>query len=142
MKLRRVDSDTLVVLISTERTLNSRKRKKISLIARPIDRFVSKMNMNERAVEAQENVVIRLRRLGGGRTRLEFACEIELGFGASRSAVKHFVEHRLGEIAEISIYFQRLVPLKRYKVEDGVALAHDLLWMATSAKKRVERLKG
>ncbi|GMI16290.1 hypothetical protein TrLO_g11948 [Triparma laevis f. longispina] len=44
------------------------------------------------------------------------------------------------EIADILIYFQRLVSLKEYGVEDGVALAQDLLWMASSVKMRVERL--
>ncbi|GMH60904.1 hypothetical protein TrLO_g13641 [Triparma laevis f. longispina] len=47
----------------------------------------------------------------------------------------------LEEIAEICIYFQRLVTLKEFGVKDGIALAHDLLWTAFSAKKRVERLE-
>ena len=85
-------------------------------------------------------MTIRLRRLGGGRTKLELACEIELGFLASYGVVEHFVERRLGEIIGVSIYFQRLVRLEYYGVENGVALAHDLLWMASSAKKRVEQL--
>ncbi|GMH58858.1 hypothetical protein TrLO_g8001 [Triparma laevis f. longispina] len=45
------------------------------------------------------------------------------------------------EIIGVSIYFQRLIPLKEYKVEDGIALANDLLWMTSSGKKRIERLK-
>ena len=45
------------------------------------------------------------------------------------------------EIVDISIYFQRLVPLQKYVVEDGQALAHDMLWKVESGKKRVERCK-
>ena len=40
----------------------------------------------------------------------------------------------------MSIYFQRLVPLEEYDANDGKALGHDLLWRASSSKKRVERL--
>ncbi|GMH95781.1 hypothetical protein TL16_g13231 [Triparma laevis f. inornata] len=96
---------------------------------------------NAGAIEASETVAILLRRLDGGMTKLEFACEIELGFGVSQGAAKHFVERRLGEIIGVSIYFQRLVRLKEYREADGVALGNDLLWTAPSAKKRVERLK-
>ncbi|GMH49337.1 hypothetical protein TL16_g00491 [Triparma laevis f. inornata] len=97
---------------------------------------------NAGAIETKEMVAIRLRRLGVGRTKMEFACELELGFGVSNGAVKHFVESRLEEMINASIYFQRLVPLKDYRAEDGVALAHDLMWMAPSGKKRVERDEG
>ncbi|GMI09389.1 hypothetical protein TrLO_g6824 [Triparma laevis f. longispina] len=95
---------------------------------------------NDGAIKAKETVAFRLRRLGGGRTKLEFACEIELGFPGSHGAVKHFVERQIGEMIGVSIYFQRLVRLEDYGVEDGIALAHDLLWTTSSAKKRVERL--
>ncbi|GMH50027.1 hypothetical protein TrLO_g5070 [Triparma laevis f. longispina] len=98
------------------------------------------MTGNTAAMEAKERVAIRLGRLGGGMTKLDFTYKIELGFGISRGAVKHFVERRLNEVIEVSIYFQRLVPLEEYREADGVALAHDLLWMAPSGKKRVERL--
>lgn len=97
---------------------------------------------NAESVDAKETVVIRLRRLEGGRAKIDYACDLEVGsFGASRSAVRQFVERRLEEVADISIFFQRLVPLKGYGVEDGQALGHDLIWKTTSAKKRVERLK-
>ncbi|GMH82077.1 hypothetical protein TL16_g09141 [Triparma laevis f. inornata] len=92
------------------------------------------------AIEAKDTVAIRLRRLGGGRTKLELACEIELGFGVSRGAAKHFVKRRLEGTIDVSIYFQRPVPVKEYREADGVALGHDLLWIAPSGKKRVERL--
>ncbi|GMH73697.1 hypothetical protein TL16_g06259 [Triparma laevis f. inornata] len=104
------------------------------------DRIFILMTGNAAAIETKETVAIQLRRLGGGRTKLEFACEIELGFGVSHGAVKHVVKRRLEEIIGVSIYYQRLVRLEDYEVEDGIALAHDLLWMAPSAKKRVERL--
>jgi hypothetical protein len=44
-------------------------------------------------------------------------------------------------MAGVSIYFQRLVPLGKYGVGDGKALAHDLLWKASSSKMRVGRFK-
>ena len=89
---------------------------------------------NAGAIEAKETVAILLRRFDGGMTKLEFACEIELGFGVSQGAGKHFVERRLGEIIGVSIYFQRLVRLKEYREADGVPLGNDLLWTAPSAK--------
>ncbi|GMH82067.1 hypothetical protein TL16_g09138 [Triparma laevis f. inornata] len=95
----------------------------------------------ERTVNAKETVAIRLRRLGGGRTKLEYACDLEIGFGISHRSARHFIERRLEDIAEISIYFQRLVPLVEYTVEDGKTLGHDLLWKAENSKQRVQRLK-
>lgn len=95
----------------------------------------------ENSAEAKETVAIRLKRLAGGWTKLDYACDLELGFGTSHGASKFSIDRRLGEIAEASIYFQRLVPLEDYGVEDGQCLGHDLLWQASSAKKRVERLK-
>ncbi|GMI04522.1 hypothetical protein TrLO_g15473 [Triparma laevis f. longispina] len=41
----------------------------------------------------------------------------------------------------VVIWLRRLIPLEEYGVEDGIALAHDLLWMASSGKKRAERAK-
>ena len=49
--------------------------------------------------------MIWLRRLSGERTKLELAYEIELGFGVSTGAAKHFVERRLEEMINASIYF-------------------------------------
>ena len=92
-------------------------------------------------MEAKETVAIRLIRLSEGSTRLEYGCELNLGFGVSHSAQKTFVERRLEEMAGVSIYFQRLVPLGEYGVGDGIALAHDLLWKASSSKLRVGRFK-
>ena len=96
--------------------------------------------MSSDAIEAKETVAIKLTKLPNNRTKLEFACEMELGFDVSHGAAKLFGESRLREIAEVSIYFQRLVPLKEYREADGVALGNDLLWTAASANKRVERL--
>ncbi|GMH47137.1 hypothetical protein TL16_g12449 [Triparma laevis f. inornata] len=95
----------------------------------------------ENLAEAKETVAIRLKRLAGGWTKLDYACDLELRFGTSHGASKYSIDRRLEEIAEESIYFQRLVPLEDYGVEDGQCLGHDLLWQASSAKKRVERLK-
>ncbi|GMH65899.1 hypothetical protein TrLO_g8812 [Triparma laevis f. longispina] len=134
MALQRADNDKIIILVVP--LSDKDKYKRTTVVARG---SVSSGNVG--AIEAKETVAIQLRRLGGGRTKLEFACDIELGFGASRRAVKHFVERRLEEMIGVSIYFQRLVPLKEYRAEDGIALAQDLLWMAPSANKRVERLK-
>lgn len=50
--------------------------------------------------------------------------------------------HRLEEIADMSIYFQRLVPLEDYEPMHGSALGQDLLWKAGLTKwRRIERLE-
>ncbi|GMH53091.1 hypothetical protein TL16_g01370 [Triparma laevis f. inornata] len=132
MSLQRADNDTITLKLSpiSEKAKNGRAT----------ERARGSVS-NSDSIEAKETVVIRLRRLGAGRTKLEFACEIDLKFGASRGVQKIFVERRLGEIIEISIYFQRLVPLEDFTAEDGQALGNDLLWKAEHSKKRVERLK-
>ncbi|GMH74562.1 hypothetical protein TL16_g06498 [Triparma laevis f. inornata] len=83
---------------------------------------------------AKETVAIRLRAFGVGSTKLDYACTM-IGHGGGLG----FVERRLEEIADISVYFQRLVPLMEYTAEDGVALGYDLLWKIGSSKERVER---
>ncbi|GMI11784.1 hypothetical protein TrVE_jg8632 [Triparma verrucosa] len=102
---------------------------------------VSVVEGSTEASVARETVTIRLKKLSEWSTRLEYGCELNLGFGVSRGAQKAFVERRLDEIAGVSIYFQRLVPQGEYRVEDGIALAHDLLWNASSSKMRVKRFE-
>ncbi|GMH55451.1 hypothetical protein TL16_g01910 [Triparma laevis f. inornata] len=132
MTLKRADDDTIIILMAP---LADGQYERATVLARG-----SVIVGNADAIEVKETAAIRLRRLGGGRTKLELSCEIDLGFGIKCRSVKHFVERRLGEIIGVSVYFQRLVPLKEYGLDDGIALAHDLLWTAPSAKKRVERL--
>lgn len=47
---------------------------------------------------------------------------------------------RLEEVSGTSIYFQRRVTGEDFGPEDGQALGHDLLWKASSSKKRLENL--
>lgn len=91
---------------------------------------------------AKETVAIRLSRSVGGRTKLEYACRLEVGSGANKKVNRAFVEKRLQEVADTSIYFQRLVGLNDgYTVEDGQALGHDMLWKAKTGSQRAERLQ-
>ena len=92
------------------------------------------------SVDTSESIAIRIRNLGGGRAKLDYACVLGLGGTTSHGASVAFIERRLEEIVHISIYFQRLVPLEAFKVEDGRALAHDFLWKSDFSKQRVERL--
>ncbi|GMH67615.1 hypothetical protein TL16_g04726 [Triparma laevis f. inornata] len=92
------------------------------------------------SVEASETVVIRLKKLSGKLTKVYYAFDIELGFGISHVASIGLIERRLEEILEISIYFQRLVPLNEFSDDDGQALGFDLLWKAEHSKLRVKRL--
>ena len=89
MALQRAENNTIIILVTSLANGHARA----TVVARG-----SVIVGNAGAMEAKETVAIRLRRLCGGRTKLEFACEIELGFGGSHGAVKHFVERRLGEI--------------------------------------------
>ncbi|GMH95050.1 hypothetical protein TL16_g13066 [Triparma laevis f. inornata] len=94
------------------------------------------------AIDGKEKVAITLQRISEGKTKLEFACSFEVGFTTSRRASLAFAERRLEEIADVSVYFQRRVPLAKYGVKDGVALGHDMLWKtASSGKKRVQCLE-
>ena len=129
MALQRVNEDTIIILITPlhEDHEDACREKKTIRASGSVSEGSS--------IEAKETVAIRLRG-DVGKTKVDFSFDTELGFGVSQRAVKRFVERRLEEIIGVSIYFQRLVPLKEYKVEDGVALAQDLLWMAISGKKR------
>lgn len=96
----------------------------------------------ENFVKGRETVAIKLKKKDSRRTKLEYVAEIDFGSFIRRKASKDFIERRLGEMADMSIYFQRLVPLTGLSADDGKALGHDLLWKASSSsKKRVERLR-
>ncbi|GMH90953.1 hypothetical protein TL16_g11919 [Triparma laevis f. inornata] len=137
MSLCRVNSDNIIILISpVEGEGKGRKSNRATRRARG---SVARGSFG--SVEAKEIVAISLTRLPGGKSKVSYVAKIDFKFGISHGAVKHFVERRLEEITNASVYFQRLVRLEDYKVEDGQALAHDLLWTATSGKKRVDRLK-
>ncbi|GMI09905.1 hypothetical protein TrLO_g15291 [Triparma laevis f. longispina] len=87
-----------------------------------------------------EATAVLLRRLSEAETKIEYAITLDLGLGSTHNETKNLLHRRLEEIWECSVYFQRLLPLKEYGLEDGVALGHDLLFSAFTPKKRIERL--
>ena len=135
MTFHRIDDDTIIINTAP---LHDEKKKKSTLRTTLASR--GSIAEGSGAVNAQERVVVRLRRSGDGRTKVDLALNVVLGLGVSQEATRHFVQHQLDTVADMSIYFQRLVPLEEYDANDGKALGHDLLWRASSSKKRVERL--
>ncbi|GMH78176.1 hypothetical protein TrLO_g2562 [Triparma laevis f. longispina] len=136
MELKKVeDGDTIIILVSSlgdEEVYNRntvRARGSVS-------------DGSDGSVEAKESVAIRLKRIPGKTeiTELEYACDIEIGFGSSSTANTKFIMRRLEEVSGTSIYFQRRVTGEDFGSEDGQALGHDLLWKASSSKKRLENL--
>ncbi|GMI01553.1 hypothetical protein TrLO_g10206 [Triparma laevis f. longispina] len=126
MALHCIDEDCIVVLIEPS----------------PAGlKAVEDLNVNK------ETAAVRFKRVFGGSgvgewTKLEYAVNLEFGAGGvDVKRRKALVERRLEVMAVVSIYFQRLVRLEDYGVNDGLGLAHDLLWRATSSKKRVKRMK-
>ncbi|GMH69388.1 hypothetical protein TL16_g05146 [Triparma laevis f. inornata] len=126
MALHCIDEDCIVVLIEPS----------------PAGlKAVEDLNVNK------ETAAVRFKRVFGGSgvgewTKLEYAVNLEFGAGGvDVKRRKALVERRLEVMAVVSIYFQRLVRLEDYGVKDGLGLAHDLLWRATSSKKRVKRMK-
>jgi len=136
LTLQKVDKDTIIVLLNPLGLGRSDENSQAKMTVK------ARGSIAERcSVEARETVGIRLKRLGEGLTKLEYVCECKLGFDISLGAGKAFVEGRLDEMAGVSIYFQRLLPLGEYGVGDGKALAHDLLWKASSSKTRIKRFE-
>lgn len=133
MTLKRVDCRTIFVHFSPMMGDRNVRRSRVKACG-------SMAKRNTGSVDGKENVTIRLRKMDEGRTILEYACTLDVGSHVSRRASKAFVEQRLLEIVDMSIYFQRLVPLKDYRNDDGQALGHDLLWNTESSGERVERL--
>ncbi|GMH77977.1 hypothetical protein TL16_g07607 [Triparma laevis f. inornata] len=136
--LVKVDSETMILLLKpawSQEESNGARRKSVQAHGSVI------LPGDVGFARAKETVAIRLRRSSKGRTKLDYACELDLGPGVSFRACKRFVERRLEEIADISVYFQRLMPLGDYGVEEGQALGHDLMWKVESSSKRVEKLK-
>ncbi|GMH84308.1 hypothetical protein TL16_g09884 [Triparma laevis f. inornata] len=151
MTLDVIDEDTIVILVSPHQCtelepaqINSNEsglsRDRKTIIAETLTLTLRKIKYDTTAIPARETTAIRISRLGK-RTKVEYATHLDLGISVSGLASKHTVERRLEEVAEASIYFQRLVPLKQYDHDDGQALGHDLLWKAHSSKARVERFK-
>ncbi|GMH92016.1 hypothetical protein TrST_g565 [Triparma strigata] len=143
MSLHVVSDGELVILLQhieaeAEGTESKQNVSRVSSRSRVRD---SISHGSDGSIEAKENVGIRLKDLGGGRTKLEFACELELGFGISLGTRLSFLQRRLEETVDLAIYFQRLVPLEAFSSEDGRVLAYDILWTANSRKKRLERMK-
>ncbi|GMH94195.1 hypothetical protein TL16_g12834 [Triparma laevis f. inornata] len=126
--LHRYDASTIIILLSP---LVAEAKTKTQALANKEGSVVS--------IPAKETVAIMLTSLGRNKTKLEYACELELGQGVRRSARRAFVERRLELLADISIRFQRLVPLESYLAEDGIALAYDVLFRSPSSRKRLER---
>jgi hypothetical protein len=135
MTFHRIDDDTIII---NTVPLHDEKKKKSTLRTTLANR--GSIAEGSGAVNAEERVTVRLRRYGDGRTKVDLALNVVLGLGVSQKATRHFVQHHLATVADMSIYFQRLVPLEEYDANDGKALGHDLLWRASSSKKRVERL--
>ncbi|GMI16546.1 hypothetical protein TrLO_g10802 [Triparma laevis f. longispina] len=133
MSLEWVDDDTIIVLMLPLEKVDMYKRNTV--------RARGSMEVNNSgAIEATETVAIRLSRWLGGNMKLEYACELNMGFGVGYGTNLHFVERRAEEIADISIFFSVLQPPEEFGVEDGQALGLSILWKAPSSKKRVERL--
>ncbi|GMH56376.1 hypothetical protein TrST_g4156 [Triparma strigata] len=105
------------------------------------------MANTNRALAGQTTVAYKLVRRGLKKTKLQVA--LELNFNARMSVihkvphylVKSTVEKQLNDVAEISIYFQRLMPLSDYGLAEGEALGYDLMWNTGSSKKRVRRIR-
>ncbi|GMH47290.1 hypothetical protein TL16_g00027 [Triparma laevis f. inornata] len=136
MSITRTDSDTIIFNYTPIKQWESRDKRRSTVNFRG-----SAVRINFPVVNGEQSVGIRLTRMVGGRTSLDYACDLEVGSNVSRRASRAFAEQLLGEIADISVYFQRLVPLREYKKEDGKALGSDLLWgVELSSRKRVARL--
>lgn len=135
MALKLVDSDTIIVDFSP--IMGDKKNTRRGTVK---TRGSIVMRNNTGTVDARATVAIRLRKLSEGLTDLEYACALEVGSSVSRRASKAFAEQHLAEVVEMFIYFQRLVPLKDFKAEDGKALGYNLLWKVRSSRQRVEKL--
>ena len=136
MSITRTDSDTIIFNYTPVKQWESRDKRRSTVNSRG-----SAVRINFPVVNGKQGVGIRLKRMVGGRTSLDYACDLEVGSNVSRRASRAFAEQQLEEIADISVYFQRLVPLREYKKEDGKALGYDLLWgVELSSRKRVARL--
>ena len=136
-QMHRVDAGTIVLLTTPVRTAKV-KAKRGSIINRI--RTLSTRRGGDDDFQGSEKVAVRLRRTKQGLTKLDLAVELDFGGGVSKDARLAAVKRRLNEAGEVSIYFQRLVPLEGLAEEDGAALANDLLFDSSSAKQRLERL--
>ncbi|GMH91106.1 hypothetical protein TL16_g11959 [Triparma laevis f. inornata] len=132
MTLQKINNDTIVLLLTPIWWKEGEKMVRI--------RAHSAITNATEPMNAKETVVMRFRRMGLV-TKLDYACEIETGSLVTKSTNRQFVERRLGEIAEVSIHFQRLLKLEDCMEHDGHAIGYDLVWDATSPWRRVERLQ-
>ncbi|GMI18146.1 hypothetical protein TrLO_g4614 [Triparma laevis f. longispina] len=135
-----------------EMTLHKLDDETMLLLARPVDeefygiystRRTSVVGLGDNVVKAKDFRAIKMKKAGAGKTRVEMALVLETGhnIGVNRRATKASVEKLLGEIASMAIYFHQLKPLGDYGAGSGEVLGHALLWNASSAKKRLERLE-
>ncbi|GMH76095.1 hypothetical protein TL16_g06968 [Triparma laevis f. inornata] len=131
MALVKADDKTMILLVTPFKERSGVDRKKMTVV-----NSLGSVSINKAPVNASNTVAIRLRRLGVKTTKVDYTCEINIA-----SDRKVVVERRLDEIAKVSIYFHRLLPLCEYEAVDGKALGHDLLWKVATSKKRFERLK-
>ena len=141
MTLHKINEDTIIILLSPsgkeKEGGGGGKRRKTSIWSRRT--FTAS---DAECSRATEHVAIKLKRSAGEKTHLDFACSLNIGSivaNVSRNVTLAFIERRVEEIADASIYFQRLVPLQSYHLEDGQALGYDMLWKVSTPKKRVER---
>ena len=51
------------------------------------------------------------------------------------------LKRRLDEVSRVAIHFQRQIRVEKFQREDGVALAHDLIYDTYSLKSRMKRFK-
>lgn len=125
------DNETIIIILKP-------------LFSKENSSFLVKPN---RALRGQMTIAYKLTRWGGKKTKLQYALELYFNVGKNvvhkvpHTLVKSTVERQLNEVAEISIYFQRLMPLEVYGEEEGEALGYDLMWNTGSSSKRVKRIE-
>ncbi|GMI04882.1 hypothetical protein TrVE_jg12127 [Triparma verrucosa] len=147
MKCIAMDKDTIIILAnplaqeSDADQLQIRKsfsRKTIRATGTIVSKGVT--------VHAKETIAMRLRRTAANRTKLEYAVQLDM-VKVPKEGVESVVERFLNNVADLSIHFQRLVPLELCKSDKdaGEMLGYDILFNVQekdSAAKRVGRLQS
>jgi len=136
MEMHRIDVDTIIVFISAAESTGTTARRSSFLDMLTMFR---KHQSND-AAQGKETVVMRLRRGRNEWTRLDLALTLNVGNNVEMSARLALLKCRLDEVCKLSLSFQRSVALRELTIEDGEALANDLLFGTRTSKQRLERL--
>ena len=114
MTLHRIDNDTIIVFLSPvegdkdrivrSNTLEPKKRNSVLVNVNSKKHAPERRSFGKEksTVHAKETVTIRIRRLEGGEgkvaSKIDYACNLEVGFNTSRKSRRMYVERRLEEV--------------------------------------------